>query len=317
MRTLRVQHLRLEAPDIRSIILVPVDGRPLAAFTPGSHIDVRVAPGLVRQYSLCNGPAERSHYHIAVKREPSSRGGSRLLHEQLREGDLLQASEPKNNFTLHEGAEPALLVAAGIGITPLLSMARHLAAQGREFELLYFTRGPRQTAFHDLLCAAPFQDRVSLHYALEPQAVQGYLRKRLWHRAPGCQLYLCGPKPFMDLVERTAAATWPPDSVHVEYFGADPQALAGEKRSFLVKLARSGGTIEVEPQETLVVALARQGIVVETSCEQGVCGTCVTGVLAGTPDHRDVFFTDEERAANDRICACVSRSLTPTLVLDL
>lgn len=306
-----------EAPDIRSFVLEPVDGAALPPCTPGSHIDVYLQPGLTRQYSLCNGPQEQGHYQIAVKKEPASRGGSRHMHEQVRPGDRLEISAPKNNFALDAGASPCLLVAGGIGITPLLSMAKHLVAAGREFELLYFSRAVAQTAFHALLSSPQFGRRVAFHYALEPDAVRAYLRRKLWQRDGDTQLYLCGPRPFMDLVEQTAAATWPPASVHLEYFGADPQASAGPRASFVVRLARSGLACEVGTGQTVVDAVAAQGVQIETSCEQGVCGTCLTGVLAGTPDHRDVFLTDDEKQAGDKFCPCVSRSLGPELVLDL
>ncbi len=315
--TVGVRSVVAEAPDIRSFFLEALDGAPLPPFTPGAHIDVHLAPGLTRQYSLCNGPHERGHYQIAVKKETASRGGSRRLHESVQAGDVLEISAPKNNFELDTGASPCLLVAGGIGITPLLAMAKHLAAAGREFELLYFSRSPAQTAFHEALSASAFGRRVTFHYALEPDAVRAYLRRKLWQRDGDTQLYLCGPRPFMDLVEQTAAATWPPSAVHLEYFSADPQASAGPRASFVVRLARSGMACEVAAEQTVVDALAARGISVETSCEQGVCGTCLTGVLAGTPDHRDVFLTDDEKQSGDRFCPCVSRSLSPELVLDL
>ena len=239
------------------------------------------------------------------------------MHESVRPGDVLEISAPKNNFALDDGSGPCLLVAGGIGITPLLSMAKHLRAAGREFELLYFSRSIAQTAFHGLLSGAAFGARISFHYALEPDAVRAYLRRKLWQRPEGGQLYLCGPRPFMDLVEQTAAATWPPQSVHLEYFAADPQASAGPRAGFVVRLARSGICCDVAPEQTVVDALAARGITVETSCEQGVCGTCLTGVLGGTPDHRDVFLTDEEKQAGDKFCPCVSRARTAELVLDL
>ena len=315
--SVRVLRIRAEAQDVRSFELTSADGAPLPAFSAGSHIDVHIADGLVRQYSLCSDPAEAGRYRIAVKREPVSRGGSQAMHERVREGDLLTISVPRNHFALSPAAKHHLLVAGGIGITPLLSMAQQLLPSGAAFSLVYFSRSIAHTAFHEYLSTPEFRGRVSFHYALEPEQVRAYLRKLLWSRPADGHLYLCGPRPFMDLVETTAAPTWPPEAVHLEYFSADPASLAGPKGSFLVRLARHGGEFEIAEGRTIIEVLAEHGIIVDTSCEQGVCGTCLTGVLEGEPDHRDVFLTDAEKLANDRMTVCVSRAKSPRLVLDL
>lgn len=315
--TVRVKRLKDEALDVRSFELIPTDGGTLPAFVPGSHIDVHLGPGLVRQYSLCGDPADTASYTIAVKNEPNSRGGSRAMHERVKEGEVLALSRPRNNFSLVTDAQHHLLVAGGIGVTPLLSMARHLSSAGVSFELQYFSRSIQHTAFHDLLSAAQYKDKVVFHYALDPDAVRAYLRRLLWHRPEGAHLYLCGPRPFMDLVETTAAPTWAPESVHLEYFSADPSSLAGPRDTFKVRLSRSGGEYVIPAETSIVRALAEHGVNIETSCEQGVCGTCLTGVLQGKPDHRDVFLTDDEKAAGDKIMPCVSRSKDDFLVLDL
>ena len=315
--TVRVLRIRDEAQDVRSFELERADGAPLPPFAAGSHIDVHIAPGLVRQYSLCNDPAEAGRYQIAVKREPASRGGSQAMHERVREGDVLTIGGPRNNFALSPGAKHHLLIAGGIGITPLLSMARQLLPSGAEFSLVYFSRSIAHTAFHELLSAPEFRGRVSFHYALEPEQVRAYLRKMLWTRPPDGHLYLCGPRAFMDLVETTAAPTWPPEAVHLEYFSADPASLAGPKGGFVVKLARHGGEFAIAEGRTIIEVLAEHDVIVDTSCEQGVCGTCLTGVLEGEPDHRDVFLTDAEKRANDRMTVCVSRAKSARLVLDL
>ena len=312
----RVRKVRVEALDIKSFELVPVEGQ-LAPFKPGSHIDVHLAPGIVRQYSLLNGPDETLAYRIAVKLEPQSRGGSRAMHEAIREGQTLTISAPRNNFHLHDGSGHAVLIAGGIGITPLLSMMQHLDARGESFELQYFSRSVAHTAFHEMLSQRKFADKVGFHYALEPEAVRAYLRKHLWHRPDGAHLYICGPGTFMDLVEQTAAVTWPPESVHLEYFSADPESLAGPREAFLVRCARSGGEYAIPADESIADALRRQGIKIETSCEQGVCGTCLTGVLEGEPDHRDVYLTEDEKRCGDRMMPCVSRARSNVLVLDL
>ncbi|WP_342451243.1 PDR/VanB family oxidoreductase [Piscinibacter koreensis] len=309
--------IREEAIDIKSFELVGADEEALPLFTPGSHIDVHVAPGLVRQYSLCNAPSETDCYRIAVKRESDSRGGSSFLHSSLCVGDVIEIGAPRNNFALKPPRGPVLLVGAGIGVTPLLSMALHLQEEGAAYSLHYFTRSIAHTAFHSLLSERRFLGRVDFHYATEPDAVRAYLRRLLWNRPEGAELYLCGPRPFMDLVESTAASTWPPDSVHLEYFSAGTAALAGPRDSFIIRLARTGGEHLVGADQTIAGVLRDAGVAIETSCEQGVCGTCLTGVLSGVPDHRDVFLTDEEQAAGDKIMCCVSRAKTAVLELDI
>jgi vanillate O-demethylase ferredoxin subunit len=313
----KVQASRREAVDIRSFRLVDPAGGTLPDFTPGSHIDVHLEPGLIRQYSLCNGPGDRDHYAIAVKREPESRGGSAAMHDRVKDGDVISISEPRNNFPLDVSASHTLLIAGGIGITPMLSMARHLSARNAAFDLQYFTRSLEHTAFHDVLSTPRYTGKLHFHYAVEPDAVQHYLRRILWHRPEGGHLYICGPRPFMDLVEQTAAPTWPPESVHLEYFSADPSSLAGPQDEFEVTLARSGGTHWIPEGRTIVEVLAERGVQVEVSCEQGVCGTCLTGVLEGVPDHRDMFLTDEEKTACDKMTVCLSRAKTSRLILDL
>ena len=313
----RVDRIRRETAEVLSFELVAADGCPLPPFTPGSHIDLYVSRDLVRQYSLCNGPGDTDSYVIAVKREAKSRGGSAAMHDRVREGDVITISEPRNNFVLDWSATHQLLLAGGIGVTPILSMARHLNAAGAAFQLQYFTRSIEHTAFHDVLSAPEFYGKVVFHYALQPEGLRAYLRNLLWRRPEGGHIYLCGPRPFMDLVETTAAATWPPESVHLEYFAADPMSLAGSQNEFKVRLARSGGVYTVPENKTIVNALSEHGIRIDTSCEQGVCGTCLTGVLEGVPDHRDVFLTDDEKLAGDKILPCVSRAKTPILVLDI
>lgn len=267
--SVKVAAVRQEAEEIKSFTLVHPSGGELSRFTPGAHIDVHVPSGVVRQYSLCNGPDETGYYLIAVKREPNSRGGSRTMHDLVREGDIITISAPRNNFPLDVTAKRHLLLAGGIGVTPFLSMARHLRAAGAAFEMQYFTRSIAHTAFHKLLSAPEFKGNVTFHYAVEPDSLHAYLRKLLWQRPEDGHLYLCGPRAFMDLVESTAAPTWPPEAVHLEYFFADPALLAGPQDTFQVKLVRSGGTYTVPAGKSIVHALAEHGIVVPISCEQG------------------------------------------------
>ena len=309
-----VARKRREAVDIASFRLVDPSGAPLPPFTPGAHIDVHIRPGLVRQYSLHNGSDTGDGYEIAVKREPDSRGGSAAMHA-LEEGGLLSISAPRNNFPLDPAARHATLVAGGIGITPILGMARHLQAAGTPFTLHYFTRSADHTAFLDVLSAPDYAGRLQLHHALDPDAVAAYLGRELRERPAGGHLYMCGPRPFMDLV-KAAASAWPQDAVHLEHFGADPLQAAGLQDSFQVTLARSGGTYLVPEGKSIVEVLSGHGVEVEVSCEQGICGTCLTRVLDGEPDHRDMFLTEDEKAAGDRMTLCVSRAKSRMLVLD-
>lgn len=315
--SVRVDRIQREAIDIVSFKLTPEDHQALPPSTAGCHVDVHFAPGLVRQYSLCNGPDEQDHYLIAVKREPNSRGGSSALHAQVKPGDRLTVGPPRNNFPLHAEAAHHVLLAGGIGITPILSMAKHLEGTGASYQLQYFTRSPQHTAFHDLLSSPPFGARVHFHFAMEPDALRTCLGHLFQHRSEKAHLYICGPRPFMDLAQAVAASAWPCESVHVEYFGTDPSSSAEAGAEFEVKLTRSGRTYVVPEDKTIVQVLAENGIHVEVSCEQGICGTCLTGVLEGTPDHRDMFLTDDEKRAGDRLTLCVSRAKSRLLVLDL
>jgi vanillate O-demethylase ferredoxin subunit len=314
----RVEKIRNEAADVKSFRLLPV-GRPsLPRFAPGAHINVKCEEGVVRQYSLCNDPVGGdSHYVIAVKRIPDSRGGSEAMHDRVDEGDVLSISGPRNHFPIDASAKHHLLLAGGIGITPLLCMAHYLQRTGTSFALQYFTRSIEQTAFHDVLSQTEFRGKVTFHYAVEPDRLREYLRRLLRNRPDGAHLYICGPRPFMELVGEIAGPTWPPETVHIEYFTADPMSSAGPREAFDITLARSGGTFTIPREKSIAEVLAAQGLDNLTSCGQGVCGTCLTGVLEGIPDHRDAFLSEAERKRGDKMLVCVSRAKSKSLVLDL
>ncbi len=312
----KVESINNETGDIRSFSLVAMDGEELPEFSPGSHIDVHTGSGVVRQYSLCGDLQDRSHYQIAIKMEPESRGGSIAMHERV-VGDALEISEPRNNFPLNEDASHTILFAGGIGVTPIISMADSLYKLGKSFELHYFTRSPAHTAFYVRLSESAYTKQIHFHYSLNPDEVRAYLCELLCDYTKGNEIYLCGPKPFMDLVENVAAATWPPNAINLEYFSAEAATLVAEQEGFEVTLARTGGTYFIPKDKTIVEALIEEGIDVNYSCTQGVCGTCLTGVLEGIPDHRDMFLSPEDRNANDRICLCVSRAKSASLKLDL
>jgi vanillate O-demethylase ferredoxin subunit len=313
----RVARRTVEATDICSYELVAVDGKPLPSFSAGSHIDVYLPNGLIRQYSLCNDPAAAHHYLIGVLRDPVSRGGSQAMHDQVREGDTLRISVPRNHFPLAHEASHHLLLAGGIGVTPILCMAERLAMIGASFELHYCTRSPDRTAFRDRIAASSFNDRVHFHHDDGPPAQLLNIPEIVaWPKA-GLHLYVCGPKGFMDAVLGAARAKgWNSETLHFEFFTADVSP-KGDEAEFQVRLASSGQIVDVPADKSVVQALADAGVEVLVSCEQGVCGTCLTRVLEGEPEHRDSYLTPEEQAANDQFTPCCSRSRSGMLVLDL
>ena len=318
MTQLQVKVLRKkqEAEGIASFELARADGGALPAFSAGSHIDVQVPGGLTRQYSLCNDAVARNTYRIAVLRDAKSRGGSAGMHDTLKEGDVLTISEPRNHFPLVHAVR-TLLFAGGIGITPLYSMAHRLAAVGSDFELHYSARSKAMTAFMDEIAASNFSDRVHYHFddGAEDQKLQ--LTRVLTTVEPQTHLYVCGPSGFIQFVTDWAKGCgWPAAQIHVEFFSAPEQDTSAD-RAFDVKIASTGQVVNVPAGTTVIQALAAAGVEVLTSCEQGVCGTCITRVLDGVCDHRDMYFNDEERAKNDQFTPCCSRAKSAVLVLDL
>jgi vanillate O-demethylase ferredoxin subunit len=278
---------------------------------------VHVPDGPVRQYSLCGDAGDRLRYRIAVLDEPASRGGSRGMHERVVEGAALQISAPRNHFPLAVGAVHHLLLAGGIGITPLLAMARALARGGQAFTLHYATRSRERTAFEAELRSSAFADRVHFHH--DDGAPEQRLDLPALLAAPqaGQHLYVCGPQGFMDAVLSTARAQgWPETQLHWEYFSAPPVQAEGAG-AFEVQLGREGRVVLVPADRTVVQALADAGVMLPTSCEQGICGTCLTRVIDGQPDHRDQYLTPEEQAACDQFLPCCSRAKSARLVLDL
>lgn len=318
MESLAVTVVRktLEAEGIASFELARADGAPLPPFSAGSHVDVQVPGGLTRQYSLCNDSLEQHRYRIAVLRDPASRGGSVAMHDAVREGDVLHISEPRNHFPLQHAAR-SLLFAGGIGVTPLLCMAQRLAAIGADFTLHYCTRSPECTAFRQEIGASALADRVQFHFDNGPAGQKLDLESLLAQPDADTRLYVCGPTGFIDHVVGSAKAKgWDTGQIHLEYFAAAPQDTSGDQ-PFEVKLASTGKTYPVAAGQSVVQSLREHGIEIMTSCEQGVCGTCITRVLDGVPDHRDMYFTEEERALNDQFTPCCSRASSQTLVLDL
>jgi vanillate O-demethylase ferredoxin subunit len=252
-----------------------------------------------------------------VLRDAASRGGSSAMHDLVNEGDVLEISAPKNHFPLAHEAARSVLLAGGIGVTPILCMAERLAIAGEAFEMHYCTRSRDRTAFHGRIAKSSFADRVAFHF--DDGAPQQKLDIEALLATPqaGTHLYVCGPKGFMEVVLRTARAKgWPEAQLHYEYFAAE-LVVHDSDAAFEVQLSSSGRVVVVPKGTTVVQALAQAGVEVLTSCEQGVCGTCLTRILEGVPDHRDMYLTPEEQAANDQFTPCCSRSKSARLVLDL
>jgi len=317
LRKVRIVRRHSEASDVCSLDLVADDGRALPPFAAGSHVDVHLGSGLVRQYSLCSDPADVSTYQLAVLKESVSRGGSVAMHE-LAVGAGLVISEPRNLFPLALGATSSLLIAGGIGITPLLAMAHTLHSRQAAFELHYCARTPARAAFAERLRTSQFADRVVFHFDDGAEAQRWRSDAVIRAPLPGQHLYVCGPAGFIDHVLQTArAAGWPEESMHCERFvAAAVAARTSPDDPFEVEIASTGLVVRVGAKETIVEALSAHGVDIPTSCEQGVCGTCVIKVLKGTPDHRDDYLNAAERA-EQQMTPCCSRAKSPRLVLDL
>ena len=333
----RVVKKQAEAEGITSFELARVDGAPLPPFSAGSHVDVHLpdephsvgpsgaggaggaggaAKELVRQYSLCNASHEQHRYRIAVLRDAASRGGSVAMHDRVHEGDVITISTPRNHFELHP-AQHTLLLAGGIGVTPLLCMADRLAQTSADFALHYCTRSAERTAFATEMAASAMAPHVYLHFDAGPAEQKIDLSRVLAAPSADKRLYVCGPTGFIDHVVGTAQTMgWAKEQIHLEYFGAPAQDTAGDQ-SFEVRIASTGNTYAIAADVSVVEALRGHGIDILTSCEQGVCGTCITRVLEGEIDHRDLYLTDEEKASNEQFMPCCSRARGKLLVLDL
>lgn len=314
--TARIVRKAVEAEDIVTLDLVHAGGQALPHFEAGSHIDLELPGGRVRQYSLCNAPTETHRYQLGVLLDPASRGGSRSVHQDLAEGATVRISAPRNHFPLVP-AQHSILLAGGIGITPLLSMAETLSQAGADFELHGCSRSVARTAFLPRLRGSAFADRVQLHFDDGDVVQKLDARAVLGRPAPGTHLYVCGPKGFMDFVLGTARGLgWAEANLHCEHFAGAAQDRKDDG-SFEVRIASTGRVIRVAKDESVVAALAAQGVDIPISCEQGVCGTCITRVLEGEPEHRDLYFSDAEKAKNDQFTPCCSRARSALLVLDL
>lgn len=308
---------RQEAYGINSYELAESGGGTLPSYSAGAHIDVHLPGGRIRQYSLVTPAADGKCYTIAVLKEPESRGGSLAMHEQVSLGTRLQISAPRNHFELVPDASHSILFAGGIGVTPIICMAEELAVQGANFTMHYCARSRDRAAFVDRIRAAGFAHQVRFHFDDEAPEQRLSAERALACAKENTHLYVCGPRGFMDYVIDTAKKMrWPSARIHSEYFTGDAPGSEGDT-SFKVKIASSGAIFDVPIGKTVLAVLEKHGIEIPMSCEKGVCGTCLTGVLEGEPDHRDAVLGDEERALNNQFTPCCSRAKTPLLVLDL
>ncbi|MEN0139321.1 MAG: PDR/VanB family oxidoreductase [Rhodococcus sp. (in: high G+C Gram-positive bacteria)] len=316
----RVLQLRWEADDVVSIQFDSADDRPLPTWSPGDHIDLHLPGGVVRQYSLCGDPEPGAPWRIAVLRVAGGRGGSAAVHDTIRPGDVLRVAGPRNNFEFR-AAHRYLFLAGGIGITPIVPMIRQAAAATAQWQLWYGGRTLSKMAFVPELVALERKSECdeSERVRIAPQDTDGMLPLDaiLREPIPETLIYCCGPTPMLDAIAH-AAAHWPQDSLVMERFAPKADSDDGAPRSgFDVEAARSGITVHVRPESTIVEALEAAGITPDTSCLEGICGTCETKVLAGVPEHRDSLLSDAEREANHTMMICVGRSRGPKLVLDV
>lgn len=313
-----VRQIRFEAHGINSYELADPAGAELPVFTAGAHIDIHLPNGIVRQYSLCNAPAERHRYVIAVLRDDKGRGGSTALHDCLHVQDIVNVSLPRNNFTLAPDAKKVILVAGGIGMTPLKSMAHALEADGVPFELHYCSRNAGCVAFKEQLEAQWNHGQLHFHYDHGDPANGLNIAGLLSDPPPDTHVFYCGPAGFMKACAE-ASRHWPAGTVHFEHFKA-PESAAGApaalaQGSFMMKIASTGAMLEVPEDRSIADVLKEAGVQIETSCEAGLCATCKIRYLEGDVDHRDYILSDEEHGRF--LTACVSRATSGVLVLDL
>lgn len=319
-----VAEARWVAREVKLLRLTSADGRPFPPVAPGAHVDVWLPTGSARQYSVIERSQDAASYTIAVLREPASRGGSIHLVDEVESGHALEIGEPRNHFALNEEADEYILIAGGIGITPLISMARRLTVLGKAFSLHYLNRSRERAAFLDLLQAPPFSPHLSLHF--DDEHGRPDLGAAIGPSRPGAQIYVCGPSGLIDATLDTARS-WSPDAVRFERFNnaspATPNAEGANAEGpdagggFEVELARSGRTIAVAAGESILDALHREGVAVEAVCREGTCGSCMLPMLGGEAEHRDSIQSPAEQKANTFICVCVSRAISPRIVLDL
>jgi ferredoxin-NADP reductase/nitrite reductase/ring-hydroxylating ferredoxin subunit len=309
----KVSDVRDTATAIKTVELMSIQGQ-LPTFQPGAHIDLHLPNGMIRQYSLTNATGQTDRYIIGVKRESDSTGGSSYIHDTLRIDDVVAVSVPRNNFPMRRDAIKTLLIAGGIGITPMLSMAQALHHSSMPFELHYFVQGEDHLAFKEIL--ETFRSSLIVHSALDPAQTQLELNNILSHYKAAHHVYVCGPGPMLDITRTIAQShSWPDDAVHFEYFKNTKNQ--DDSVPFEVSLSRSGLTLQVPSGKSLLEVLRENDVDLPSSCEQGACGTCKVTVTTGEPLHQDVYLSETEKQRNDCMMTCVSRAKSHSLILDI
>lgn len=312
-RNMRIHRMEWAARDVLEIELRLPEGGEVPAYEPGAHIDLTLPNGITRSYSIKGNPDLRDRIVVGVGLDAASRGGSSFIHRTLRVGDILPVAGPRNHFPLVEDAPKVVLIAGGIGVTPMVCMARRLAALGRDFAFHYAVRSADRAAFLDEL--RTLGEGPALHVD-ETAGGPMDIAAAIAGQPEGTHFYCCGPTGMLAAFE-AATAHLPEDHVHVEYFTPKVIEIEGEDRPITVVLNRSGKTIEVAPDQSIANAIQQAGVSVDTSCEDGICGTCETRVLDGMPDHRDSVLTKSEQEAGKTMMICVSRCKGGRLVLDI
>lgn len=312
---LRVNKVTQVALGVRSFELVPADETPLPAVEAGAHIELSLRDGLARSYSLVNEPGEAHRYVIAVHLSPESEGGSRFMHEYVQEGQIIKVRGPRNHFPLKEDAAHSCLIAGGIGVTPMLAMARRLTQLGRSWEVHYCARTRSHAAFCDELrfLAEVSGNIARFYFDQEPGGQALNLRTLVESTKQDTHLYCCGPRGMLEVFETATSAI--SERSHLEYFGARQQA--ARDGGFFIELAKSGKRLEVPPGRSILDVVQEAGIAIASSCREGICGSCETRILCGEADHRDALLSEDEKKKNQSMMICCSGAKTPVLVLDL
>lgn len=312
----RIVAIELEAEDILSFTLRPLDAALSGAIDPGSHVDVHLPNGMMRSYSLSNGPAHDRGFRLTIARDVNSRGGSTYIHDALRVGQVLEISKPRNNFVLAEQAEMSVFFAGGIGITPFIPMIARLNALGKPWRLIYATRNRARAALLDeinALVAGGNGEFVAHHD--ETDGIYD-LKSALNSVSPGTHVYCCGPTGMLDAFRAGAKeAGIESERIHFEYFSSEVESAT--EGGFVVVLNKSGAEVTVKSGQTILQALTDYGLNIPYSCEEGICGACETRVIDGVPDHRDMILSDDEKKQSKTMMVCCSGSKSARLVLDL
>lgn len=311
-----VKNRKEEAKDIISFELVAKDGDKLPSFTAGAHIDIFLKSGLIRQYSICNNPNEASFYKLAILKDSNSRGGSIELHETVKNEDILQISAPRNLFELEKNVKKHVLFGAGIGITPILSMGEHLSDKGESFQIHYSAKTEKNAAFIDEIKASRLEPFTKFYFSDKNNRLN--IQKELESLELGTHIYICGSNRYIDsILEVYSSLKLPESQLHREFFSSGEEVDKSKNIEFEVELKSSGKIYTIPSNQTIFEVLDDNGVALAVSCESGVCGSCVTKVISGIPEHRDQFLLDSEKKENKIMTPCCSRAKSEKLILDL